>query len=59
MAVVTMSVSVYDEAFTWYSENWNPSRPIGEWWALLAEAGWSFPAWPEGRGGSRPQPACR
>ncbi|MDG1695011.1 MAG: acyl-CoA dehydrogenase family protein [Ilumatobacter sp.] len=51
MAVVTMSVSVYDEAFTWYSENWNPSRPIGEWWALLAEAGWSFPAWPEGRGG--------
>ena len=27
------------------------SRPVGEWWALLAEAGWSFPAWPEGRGG--------
>jgi len=48
---MTMSTSVYDEAFEWYSENWDPDRPVGEWWALLAKAGWSFPSWPEGRGG--------
>ncbi|MDG2234035.1 MAG: acyl-CoA dehydrogenase, partial [Ilumatobacter sp.] len=46
-----MSTSIYDEAFEWYSKNWDPDRPVGEWWALLAETGWSFPSWPEGRGG--------
>jgi alkylation response protein AidB-like acyl-CoA dehydrogenase len=51
MAGMTMSTSVYDEAFHWYSENWDPDLPVGEWWVLLAEAGWSFPTWPEGRGG--------
>lgn len=47
-----MAVSaIYDEAFAWYSEHWDPDLPVGTWWSLLAEAGWSFPSWPEGRGG--------
>jgi alkylation response protein AidB-like acyl-CoA dehydrogenase len=51
MAEMTTSTFVYDQAFQWYSENWDPDLPVGEWWVLLAEAGWSFPSWPEGRGG--------
>ena len=46
-----MSTSTYDQAFQWYSEHWDPELPVGEWWALLAAAGWSFPSWPDGRGG--------
>lgn len=43
--------SVHDEALAWYREHWDPSRPLGEWWDLLADAGWAFPSWPEGLGG--------
>jgi alkylation response protein AidB-like acyl-CoA dehydrogenase len=42
---------VYEEAFKWYSSHWDPDLPLGEWWDLLADAGWSFPSWPEGFGG--------
>ena len=43
--------AVYAEASTWYSESWDAAMPLGEWWNRLADAGWSFPAWPEGFGG--------
>ncbi len=46
-----MPESVYDAAVEWYSQNWDPDLALGTWWALLADAGWSFPTWPEGHGG--------
>ena len=42
---------IYDDAFEWYSEHWDPEMALGEWWGLLADAGWAFPSWPEGYGG--------
>ena len=42
---------IHAEATAWFAETWDPSRPLGEWWNLLADAGWAFPAWPEGFGG--------
>ncbi|MCP5027622.1 MAG: acyl-CoA dehydrogenase [Actinomycetia bacterium] len=45
--------SVGDEVRVWLAENWDPDRPLGEWWALLAESGWGFPHYPNewfGRG---------
>ncbi|MDG2112536.1 MAG: acyl-CoA dehydrogenase family protein, partial [Actinomycetota bacterium] len=42
---------VYDEAHAWYSANWDPSMPLGEWWTMLAETGWGYPFWPAGRFG--------
>ncbi len=39
------------EAAEWFTHNWDPMRPLGEWWHLLAESGFAFPQWPEGFGG--------
>ena len=38
-------------ASKWLAATWDPLRPLGEWWDLLADAGWAFPAWPGGCGG--------
>ncbi len=43
--------TVQAEAKAWYSENWDPSLSLGEWWTRLADAGWAFPSWPKGYGG--------
>jgi alkylation response protein AidB-like acyl-CoA dehydrogenase len=43
--------AVHTEAAAWYAEHWDPDRPLGQWWDLLADAGWAFPSWPEGLGG--------
>jgi alkylation response protein AidB-like acyl-CoA dehydrogenase len=45
--------SVAEDVRGWLGENWDPDRPLGEWWAMLAESGWGFPDYPEewfGRG---------
>lgn len=42
---------VYAEASQWFAANWDPDLVLGEWWQRLADAGWSFPSWPEGMGG--------
>ncbi len=39
------------EARTWFEQNWDVDATLGHWWALLAESGWGFPQWPEGRFG--------
>ena len=39
------------EATQWFEEHWDPGRPLGEWWRLLADSGFAFPQWPEGFGG--------
>ncbi|MEL7209931.1 MAG: acyl-CoA dehydrogenase family protein, partial [Actinomycetota bacterium] len=43
--------AVRQEAASLFAEHWDPARPLGEWWDLLADAGLSFPRWPEGLGG--------
>ncbi len=30
----------------WLDIAWDPQRPLGEWWSLLADEGWGFPSWP-------------
>ncbi len=42
---------IHADAIAWFTENWDPSMPLGEWWERLAEAGLAFPSWPEGFGG--------
>ena len=45
------------EARAWFEQHWDPARPAGEWWDLLADAGYAFPTWPAeagGRGLSKP-----
>ena len=39
------------EAAQWFEEQWDPTRPLGEWWRDLADSGFAFPQWPEGLGG--------
>jgi len=38
--------SVRDEARTWYEQNWDPDRSVGEWYSLMAASGWGYPGWP-------------
>ena len=45
--------AIRDAAAAWLREHWNPDLSVREWWVLLAESGWGFPAWPRewfGRG---------
>ncbi|MEL6982966.1 MAG: acyl-CoA dehydrogenase family protein [Actinomycetota bacterium] len=46
------------EASRWFAENWDPELALGEWWQRMADAGWSFPSWPEGCGGRGLSPAA-
>ena len=34
------------EAAAWIARQWDPDLTVRAWWALLAESGWGFPAWP-------------
>ena len=43
--------SIYSEARAWADEHWDPTRPLGEWWQLLADSGWGYPEWPVHRFG--------
>jgi alkylation response protein AidB-like acyl-CoA dehydrogenase len=50
--------AVRAEAAAWLREHWDPDLRVREWWTLLAESGWGFPAWPQewfGRGLPREQ----
>ena len=44
-------MTAYDDAHRWYSANWDPSMPVGQWWQLLAESGYGYPSWPTDRYG--------
>ena len=35
----------------WLQDAWDPEITVREWWARLADAGWSQPRWPSGLGG--------
>jgi len=39
------------EATAWVSANWDPDLSVGEWWAKLADSGFSHPTLPEAAGG--------
>ncbi len=39
------------EATEWFQQHWDPAMPLGDWWRLLADAGFAFPQWPERFGG--------
>jgi len=45
------TADIEEQAAEWFRTNWDPTRPLGEWWRLLADAGYAFPQWPEGFGG--------
>lgn len=47
-----MSVTdIRTEADAWVAANWDEELSVGEWWQLLADAGYSHPTLPEGAGG--------
>ncbi|MEM1335582.1 MAG: acyl-CoA dehydrogenase family protein, partial [Actinomycetota bacterium] len=43
--------SIEHDARRWFEATWDPHRPLGDWWRLLADSGHAFPSWPEGLGG--------
>jgi alkylation response protein AidB-like acyl-CoA dehydrogenase len=50
---MTTPAEVRDEVSGWLTTHWDPARPLGEWWGLLADSGWGFPHYPQewfGRG---------
>jgi alkylation response protein AidB-like acyl-CoA dehydrogenase len=58
MAAVIADDVLRREAREWYEAHWDPSRPTGEWFRLMAEHRWGYPTWPErwwGRGLATPQ----
>jgi alkylation response protein AidB-like acyl-CoA dehydrogenase len=36
----------------WVDANWDPGITVREWWLRLADAGYAYPSWPKGLGGS-------
>ena len=36
----------------WIEEHWSLDLTVAQWWDLLFDAGYAFPTWPEGLGGS-------
>ena len=34
------------EVRAWAQTNWDPGRPVRDWWRLLVDSGWGFPTWP-------------
>jgi alkylation response protein AidB-like acyl-CoA dehydrogenase len=48
------------EVDAWLDGNWDARLSVREWWRRLVEAGYAFPHWPHGLGGSsRPAPEAR
>jgi alkylation response protein AidB-like acyl-CoA dehydrogenase len=45
-------VAELDVVQTWIRENWQLELTLAEWWDRLADAGYAFPTWPAGFGGS-------
>ena len=39
------------EVRTWLDDNWDPDLPVEDWWARVAEAGWTAPHFAPDQGG--------
>jgi alkylation response protein AidB-like acyl-CoA dehydrogenase len=35
-----------EAVLSWLNANWDPALTVRAWWAMLADSGWAFPAWP-------------
>jgi alkylation response protein AidB-like acyl-CoA dehydrogenase len=46
-----------EEADRWVARHWSHDLTLGEWWRLLADAGYAFATWPTGLGGRSAAPA--
>src|SRR6202034_656630 len=47
-----------DDLHDWLEAHWHPDLTLREWWARLAQSGWSRPAWPTewfGKGLGQPE----
>jgi alkylation response protein AidB-like acyl-CoA dehydrogenase len=44
--------SVADDVALWVDAHWRPELTVREWWRLLVDAGYAYPAWPTGVGGA-------
>jgi alkylation response protein AidB-like acyl-CoA dehydrogenase len=40
------------EVQAWVDANWDTEITVREWWLRLADAGYAYPSWPKGLGGS-------
>lgn len=38
--------AVLGDVRAWLRDHWDPQLTVREWWKLLGESGWGFPAWP-------------
>ena len=41
-----------DEVQAWVDDAWDESLTVREWWRRLVDAGYAYPTWPAGIGGS-------
>ena len=46
-----MSAAI-DEVQAWVDTHWDEALTVREWWRRLFDAGYSYPSWPAGAGGS-------
>ena len=44
--MTTAETNVLDQLHEWLKTAWDPNLTLREWWARLAESGWSQPHWP-------------
>jgi alkylation response protein AidB-like acyl-CoA dehydrogenase len=44
--MTTSEASALEELHGWLKEAWDPDLTLRDWWARLAESGWSQPHWP-------------
>jgi alkylation response protein AidB-like acyl-CoA dehydrogenase len=42
---------LWDEVNGWLDDNWNPDLSVDEWWAIVADAGWTAPDFAVEQGG--------
>jgi alkylation response protein AidB-like acyl-CoA dehydrogenase len=49
---LTVTADIDNEVQAWIDANWHESITLREWWRRLAGAGYAYPRWPAGVGGS-------
>jgi alkylation response protein AidB-like acyl-CoA dehydrogenase len=49
---MTSSDALGTEVQDWVDANWDESLTVREWWRRLVDAGYAYPSWPAGVGGS-------
>ncbi|HET6950066.1 MAG TPA: acyl-CoA dehydrogenase family protein [Acidimicrobiales bacterium] len=52
MTTSTEPRTLAEEVRAWVEESWSLDLTVREWWRRLVEAGYAYPTWPAGAGGS-------